>query len=377
MVKTLTQKPIKIGLTLGNNVSQFLGVLWSHGIGQNVTYLAMLLSRMPNVECCFIAAESDNTHDMQIAGMPVLTPEQALAHIDVLIEIGLRLGENDMAAFRARGGKYISYMAGNAMIMNLESVANNTSTGEIPSPVGFDAAWMTPQHWHTNRGYCELTRSKIVRKAPHIWHPYYLLASIEKEKSERYFYKQHEPSNWKIGVFDPTVNVVKTFHLPLLVCEEAQRLDPALIKSVLLFSTARFAGNLHFEELIASTDLGKAKKVHSEDRYPIASVLGRHVEAVVTHQWENDLNYLYWDVLYAGRPLIHNCEPLKEVGAYYRPFEPKDGGRVMEEALKRHDSRPLQERVREMEYLWQYNIENPLVIAAYQELLQEVMECQA
>jgi hypothetical protein len=51
-------------------------------------------------------------------------------------------------------------------------------------------------------------------------------------------------------------------------------------------------------------------------------MLGREVDAVITHQWENDLNYLYWDVLSLGYPLVHNSSRIKDAGYYYPDFDP-------------------------------------------------------
>lgn len=369
-------KRIKLGITLSQSVGQFQSAIWAHGIGQNVAFLAMMFGRMHDVDCYVIVGDLKDSAGTSLAGAPIIDGATAADQMDVLIEIGLRLEAEKMMRFRERGGKLVSYMAGNALVMNFETVANGTAYGEIPTALGFDATWMTPQHWHMNRGFCEVTRSKIVRSVPHIWAPCFLQESVQKENASDFFYKQRPDDGWRIGIFDPTVNVVKTFHLPLLVCEEAERRDPTLIRNVMLFSATQFIGNLHFEEMIQALNLGQKGKVTAEPRFPITSVLGRHVDAVVTHQWENELNYLYWDTLYAGRPLIHNAAALSDVGAYYAPFDPADGGRVMADALRAHNGRTVEARARELEFLWQFNMDNPHVQAEYRGLLQEVLDAK-
>ncbi|MFV0644859.1 MAG: DUF2827 family protein, partial [Sphingomonadaceae bacterium] len=111
--------------------------------------------------------------------------------------------------------------------------------------------------------------------------------------------------------------------------------------------------------------------------HPLPLVLGEHVDAVVTHQWENALNYLYWDVLYSGRPLVHNVSDLRDVGYYYPDFRPADGGRVLVDALQHHENRRSLARPRELEVLWEYSVDNPAVQLAYSQLILEAMETDA
>jgi hypothetical protein len=102
-------------------------------------------------------------------------------------------------------------------------------------------------------------------------------------------------------------------------------------------------------------------------------MLGSHIDAVVTHQWENALNYLYWDVLYLGWPLIHNSPEFEEAGYYYPSFDPQTGGEVLREALNTHAAEQAARRPKVLEALWRYNIDNPEVQRRYAELLEALM----
>lgn len=74
-----------------------------------------------------------------------------------------------------------------------------------------------------------------------------------------------------------------------------------------------------------------------EPRAPTSQHMAAWTDAVVTHQWENDLNYLYYDVLYGGYPLIHNSERLKDYGYYYESFDALYGASVLGGAWLDHD----------------------------------------
>jgi hypothetical protein len=239
------------------------------------------------------------------------------------------------------------------------------------SDAGFDAVWITPQHWRMCRSYAALTRSPNVEPAPHIWSPVILRQSAARLGRPLFRPPGGRSGPARIGVFDPNVNVLKTFHLPLLACDAAYRQAPEKIDRVLMFSTDHLKGVPHFEEFCAATELARAGRLFAEARHPLAAMLGEHIDAVVSHQWENGLNYLYWDVLYAGYPLVHNAPELDGVGCCYRDFDPKDGARALLEALE--DSAGAGERTKVMEALWARHIDNPAVRARHAELVAQVM----
>jgi hypothetical protein len=238
--------------------------------------------------------------------------------------------------------------------------------------VPFDACWITPQHWHTCHAYCEITRTANTEIAPHIWAPICLEQSAFQMKVNP-FWRAPTSASWRLGVFDPNVNVVKTFHLPLLVSDAAYRAEPNLIDRVLLFSASQLMGNPHFEQFCAATDLGRAGKVFAEQRYLVAQMLGSHIDAVVTHQWQNALNYLYWDVLYLGWPLIHNSPEFQEAGYYYPEFDPQTGGEVLRDALHTHAAEAERRRPQVLDTLWRFNIANPAVQKGHLDLLENLM----
>ena len=66
--------------------------------------------------------------------------------------------------------------------------------------------------------------------------------------------------------------------------------------------------------------------------------MANHADAVVTHHWENGLNYLYYEALFGGYPLIHNSEFIADYGYYYPSFNAEEGGKVLEMALRTHDA---------------------------------------
>lgn len=366
---------MKVGITVDGRQTNLSEVLWSNGLGQNTCYLAMVLQRLPEVDEVFLVACPDNyAHPLsEVTGAQVIPLSASIETLDVMIELAAKtITDVQVDQFRARGGRLISYVSGNLMASNFEEVASRTDHGDRVFIAGYDACWVPPQHWRMNESYAKLIYTPHTHRVPYIWSPRFLLHSAAAY-GRNPFYRKPDRPGWKVGCFEPTIHVTRTFHLPFMVAEEAFRRDPDLIHALLLFGAFRFRETPHLLSMLQVTGIGQAGKVTVEDRHHIGFLLGQHTEAVISHQWENNLSYLYWETLYTGWPLIHNSEAIRELGYYYPEFDPAAGGEAMVEGLKSHDSRRHADRPAILEGLWEISVDNPAVQARYSELLADVM----
>jgi hypothetical protein len=376
-LRSVRANGIVVGITMA--AMPELSNLFANGIGQNGVYLALLMQRIPSVKrvVLFVPAGEHDCRWMQATfGLEVRPYTEGLIEVDVLIELGWRVDAESIASLHARGGKFVAYVGGNQFVMNLESVACNLPRAEILATANFDSVWVTPQHWRTNLSYVLLTRHAEACEVPHIWSPI-CLQLANSQRTDGIHYKptgQARAGGKRIGVFDPNVNVLKTFHIPALVCEAAYRRSPFLIGAVLLFSTEHLREYPHFKELLNTLDVFKAGKMTAEQRFPIFQMLGTHVDVVVTHHWENGLNYLYYDALYLGYPLIHNSESLRDAGYYYKDFDPENGGQVLANALSEHDQQLDSYRRSSYSAWWRASIDNPANVTAYERLLWRLFD---
>jgi Protein of unknown function (DUF2827) len=367
-------KRYKVGITAAYVNDSADQALWSNGIGQNIGYLIMLLQRLACVESVsVVSCPGPEVHPLASAfGVASIPLNDAISQLDLIIELGARaLSPEMLDILHGHGGKLVSYVAGNVMVMSFEEIACQTKHGDNVFTRNFDACWVTPQHWHTCQSYLTITRSPLTRIVPHIWDPHCVRTNAINNHARAYW---HQPvdNRWGLGCFDPTINVVKTFHYPVLVAEEAYRKAPDLIKTMMLFSTERLKEDQHIQQFIQATDMGSKKLVTAEGRHSVTSVLGKHVHAVITHQWENNLNYLYWDTLFLGWPLIHNSTEFQDVGYYYESFDPQAGGEVLVEAMRTHGETFAKSRRDVFDLLWRFSVDNPLVQKAHTDLIEEV-----
>lgn len=363
----------KVGVSAIAVQGDVVGSFWTNGMTQNLVYLAMLLQRVPIVDQVYVVPipEAAEPHQPSVAfGLRQMPLSSAVAELDVLIEVGMRIPTEEAQAFQARGGKLVSYVAGNSFVMNLESIASGLpDRAEILPPFDFDAVWITPQHWRTNRSYSRLVKSRNTYQVSQIWDPVIIRQGVSRI-GHNFFYKKRLHAGWSVGVFEPNVNVLKTFHIPTLACERLFRRRPEAIHHVYLSNTLHLKGNLHFSEFIGALDLLKTSQITAESRFPVYELLGQYVDCVVAHHWENGLNYLYYDVLYGGYPLVHNSEFLKDVGYYYDPFDAQSGADALERALEHHDAEHGRYVEACHEVLWKVSPDNPALQRQHADLIE-------
>jgi Protein of unknown function (DUF2827) len=363
----------KVGLTIVAS-SDTGHALWSNGLAQNTIFLAQLLQRLEIVESVsLVLCPTDSNHPFTVSfGIPIISLETAVARVDILIEIGAgAVDEQHFKGMQKRGAKLVSYVASNVMVMGLEAISRGLDHGDKVHQLGWDAAWITPQHWRTNHAYIKLTRSKTVHQVPHIWEPTMILRAAA-ETRRNILYRPPPQNTWVVACFDSNVHVVETFHLPMLVTENAYRRKPSQIERLLLFGAEHLKNSAHVSEMINAMSLGRERKIFVETPHRLTDVIGRHCNAVVAHQWENNLNYLYWETLYLGWPLVHNSTAFLEVGYYYPEFDPIAGGDVMTEGLASHVSSVSKQSDAIRETLWAFSIDNPKVQRQYTNLIEDL-----
>ena len=83
------------------------------------------------------------------------------------------------------------------------------------------------------------------------------------------------------------------------------------------------------------------------------------MDVVVSHQWDNELNFLYLDVLHARYPLVHNSPYFKECGYYYEGHDIEAGAAALEQALRHHDNNIVEYNTRADACIYKYHTRNP------------------
>jgi hypothetical protein len=356
--------------------------IWGNGADQNCVFLLRLLRAAGHRVIAINGGDGDAPPPgMMFAGLGLefVRTESVVDDLDVLIEAGAQVAAEHVARVRARGGRCVGYKFGNAYVIDTERAMHNLPSGSIFNGSQFDAIWTTPQHVPTCASYWETCYRCPVVVLPHIWEPLFVDAAIKEFSDGLTFGYQPGKPKKRIAIFEPNIGVVKACTIPMLVCERAYRRRPDLIAEVLVTNTTHMQQHQTFTSFAANLDMVRAKGADGkslcsfEARYNTPWFLAKHADVVVAHQWENALNYAYYDALYGGYPLIHNSDMLPAgVGYRYHGFDVHDGGDVLAAALLTHDARALDYQRTASAFLRTVQATSPENIEAHERALRDL-----
>jgi hypothetical protein len=316
--------------------------IWSSGINQNLAYLLLLLRRCPNVEGLFLlnggnGAELPAGMGEAVEGVPLVRPDDVTHRIDCVIEMGAQLPLEWMRHVRALGARLVLFLAGHSYASAAEGPIFGRQSGLTFTGAPWHEVWMLPQHMHTGASMMRTLARVPVHEMPHLWSPVYLQKSIAAMTggSMRFgidLERRERRAGWRAGIFEPNISVVKNCVMPMLACDHAYRRDRESVELMMVMNSMHMKEHPSFNSLAAGLDLTREGRASYEPRIAFAECMARHsLDAVVSHQWECGLNYLYYDALYGGYPLIHNSDFLRDagVGIHYPGFDASAAGEAL------------------------------------------------
>ncbi|WP_094782578.1 DUF2827 domain-containing protein [Paraburkholderia ribeironis] len=340
---------MRIGISVLTHEGQNI---WQNGLGQNVIFLAEAFQRLPFVEAVVLIDVGNQNvmpHQVDTAAknLRVLTQRESTDEVDVIVEMGGALDIQWLDLMRARGRKVVFYCCGQPYVGLVESSVFGKPS-HAPRPDRCDEIWLLPK----DEAYTPLMRTLHrcpVHTVPFIWHPQFLERRIVEIAAHglEYGYRRRgevassaialRQGGLRVAIFEPNISVVKTSSIPMLVCDEAYRVDRSSVAVMHVLNTLHMKDHLTMLHLANSLDLVREHKATFHGRHDIVGFMAQNADAVVSHQWQNDQNYMYLDALYGDYPLIHNSPWLREVGYYYAGFDARDGARQLLLAGQNHD----------------------------------------
>lgn len=318
--------------------------LWENGIYQNCIFLVMLLMRCPRIKATYLVAgggdggEEDARRFLADSPVPLIDMSAAATCLDVMIEMSAQLDREWVVQFRERGGRIVSMRVGNDYVIDIERMIFDQAHGLLITNAPYHEIWTLPEYEHTCVPYYRAAFRAPVRTMPHLWSPTVLQREIGRLPPGQTFDYEPGRRRWRIGIFEPNICMVKTSHVPMLNCEVAHRENPDVLERVWVYNTFKMKEHPSFNTFACSLDIVKHGLASFEGRFPFCQAVSRDVDAIVSHHWENGQNYVYYEALYGGYPLIHNSHLIGACGYRYDDFDCEGGGRALLDAFARHDA---------------------------------------
>jgi hypothetical protein len=327
---------LKVGVTIYLRNGQ--QSIWENGIFQNCYFLTMLLKHAPNVEAAYLVNGGDGdpaaaAQFLEFAPVPVIDLDTARQTLDVVIELSAQLNPDWARAFCDKGGRVIGMRVANDYVIDIERMMFALPHGMLVSGTPYSAIWTLPAFEKTCAGYYETALRAPVTAMQHLWSP----ALVERAANGAFGYRPGRP-RWRVAVLEPNICMVKTSHIPMLVADLAHRQQPDLIEYLRVFNTMQLKGDAQFVGFARSLDLVVQGRATFEPRLPVHEILTQQADAIVSHTWENAQNYVYYEALHGGYPLVHNSDLLGGCGYRYADFGCEDGALALREAFAVHDA---------------------------------------
>lgn len=350
-------KKINIGITIG--MTSYEESMWINGIKLNAIYLLRTLQRSPNKYNVYLINTNPNFKvddpEMKLPWdrekYPIYQYNlEIVEKTDLLIMLGTSFDQNGVDQFKQHKGalekKVIGYRCGNNYVIDMErSIFKSGEDAPKSAWSGnLDDVWFVPQQEKHNKYLYDVMESVNSKPVPFVWSPEFLdefVYNISSTKPKRVrgaaknTYSKREKK--RISCFEPNMNVLKFALIPTLAVEEAYNKDPEKIDIYAICMGSNLGTNANFVSTAARLNITKNKILKVDSRWPMPYYLLKNTDIVVSHQWDNPLNYAYLDALYMGYPLVHNAYMVQDAGYYYHEFNIKQAGDALLQAINDHD----------------------------------------
>ena len=370
-------RPLNIGITIGLHTPD--ESLWVNGIKQSALFLAKVLMassvghdvRLLNTTDVAITSalpwDSDVFHTQTLAS--------ALDELDVLIELGGQISAEQTTQLKACGAKIVSYCCGFEYTHLIEHLTSQRTFWRQPPFINqnYDVLWVIPQIANNSLHYLQTLRRCPAQVVPFVWDPMFLEQRASAFAHHGVY--QARDGAKRLTVMEPNINVVKTCIYPIMIAEQVYRQAPDAIEFLHVCNAQQWAeSNTDFQTLMHQLDIVRDGKASFIGRFDTAQFLAEHTDIVIAHQWDNPLNYFYFDVCWQGYPLIHNAHLCADLGYYYPDNDVSQEVTQLLGALKNHDTQAIDYRNQQRSLLSRYTSSNPALVAQYDTLLSELFD---
>jgi len=366
----------RIGITIGLHRED--ESLWNNGIKQNAVFLAEALKGSQLVRSVLLV----NTTGVPITPAlpwdqlrwPTVQFDDAKDSLDLLIELGGQISPEQTDYIKRQETRLVSYCCGFEYVHAMESIIFGRPLWGHKLFVNqrYDDLWVIPQVASNSLHYFSTLRRKAATVVPFIWHPMFIEGrSVDFPEGGRY---RPHPGPRRLSVMEQNLDVVKFCLYPILIAEEAYRRHPELITYLHVTNTMHLANDSkEFVALMNQLDIVRNQKASFLGVYETPGFLSEMTDIVVSHQWDNPLNYFYLEVCWQGFPLVHNAHLCADLGYYYEGNDVQQGCEQLVKALTNHDSIAPAYLARQRQAISRYLPTDPEVVRSYETLLARVM----
>jgi hypothetical protein len=297
---------------------------------------------------------------------------QRQINIRAFIEIGMSLDSATRGYLRTVGAKIVKLYLGNILNIDVETIQNYSTMFFNHHIVGeIDEIWTSP-HYMQHIDYAALLNRTPIDKGrvvPYVWDSCFLTQYGNREQFEWI-----PPTDWRtmdIVIMDPNISFQKCTFYSILLVEAYSKLHPEWRGTVHIINGDRLklSSNSH-NNLLPALSLYRTNRIRLYERKKIHQILEQHRSACfLTHQWNNDYNYMTLELLYCNYPILHNSEGWAPYGYSYSINAWEKAIETLHGALLNHERNLHIYKTHAANLIWKHSSHNPSIQRRWRELI--------
>lgn len=359
-VEASSSKPVILMATGAINNTN----IFNNGLFQNILILYKLF------EILGYTVYLITDRDEMLHGYKTIGPEEIIRNpidIKLYIEIGMSVTAVFREYLKKIGAKRVKLYLGNILNIDIESI-HLTPGIDFPHHVSgdLDEIWTSP-HYGQNLEYAAILNSVDLSKtkiAPYVWDRCFI-NDITKWKPS---------SDWTktdIVITEPNISYQKCYLLPLLLVESFAKAYPEWKGKLIITNSDRFKANVHVTKTLL-TSLVITNRIVFEKRKTILEMTRDYSSSVfIGHQFNNEFNYMTFELMISGFPLLHNSNVWSTFGYYWEPGKWSESISLLKQVLSNHSSNLEKYKSEAEQLVWHHSIYNPMCQQKWITLLEK------
>lgn len=289
--------------------------------------------------------------------------------IKIFIEIGMSIDAATRGYLRGVGAKIVKLYLGNILNIDIETIQNYGAMFFNHHIVGeIDEIWTSP-HYEQHVEYAAVLNQCPVDKGlivPYVWDPCFMTQYGSKATMDWLPPPLVGANAWfnqNVVIMDPNISFQKCSFYSLLLCEEFAKKYPQWRGKVVVINGDRLKlSATAYNIVLPHLTLFKEGRILLQDRKRIHTILEENPSACfMTHQWNNDYNYMMLELMYCNYPILHNSEGWSDIGYHYSINEWDKAVETLKLALTSHADNLATYKTHAANLIWRHSIHNPLI----------------
>ncbi len=290
------------------------------------------------------------------------------------IEIGMSIDPTMKKFLKTLGARVIKLYLGNILNIDIETPTYYINQNFAHHVVGdTDEIWVSP-HYEMHREYASVLNhvspsAETNKIAAYVWDPMFLTKFGTQAPK---WIPRNPEAPLQILIMEPNISFQKSSIIPLLICEAFAQTNPNIKLDIKVINGYRLQQiGYAYECFLPRLKIFRDGAIELCERTDMRSAMEKYPSAIpICHNYNNEYNYMQFEFMYAGYPLIHNSPSWKQAGYYYNEDSIEEGLAALVQAIQGHaDNLDIyMGQVRTI--MHRYSIYNPKVQEAWIKLLE-------